>query len=296
MLLGLRGRLGALFNPPNPDCRASLRSLPEGGGGRRRAGKLGGDSSALPFGCASSPDGRRGGNRGGGGDSSRAAGRGDSLGRDSEGDDFLPRKAEIFDVNPLTAEDDLDSGRGIGFRSAGSSFGRLGGSAGSSVVPHAGALIRLFPLEFKEVVEAPRPTLGAVVAAVECDASEVIDSIDGLRVESPVGFRGGNAGRAGSSGAAGSAEAAGAAERPGGSGGGGGRSDLRVGTGGGAFLGFTSGLVGGCGTGRLGRSPAGSFPIAALSKTEPVTLYDGGLLADLLRSAPGRGNGGSKSG
>lgn len=42
------------------------------------------------------------------------------------------------------------------------SFGRFGGRAGSSVAPHAGALMRLFPLEFTEVEEALRPAVVAV--------------------------------------------------------------------------------------------------------------------------------------
>lgn len=188
----------------------------------------------------------------------------------------LPRKDDIFEVRLLTL--DLDSGRGGGLKSTGSSLGRLGGSVGNSVSPHAGALILLLPLELTEVVEAPRPTL---VAAVECDASDVTDSREGLRVLS-VGLRGGNAGR--TSGRAGV--------------GGGWRSDLRVGKGGGTLgLGFSSGLGDGVGGGRRTgldvRSPAGSFPIAAPSRTEPVTSYEGGLLADLLRSVLGRRNGGS---
>lgn len=214
------------------------------------------------------------GSGGGGGDSVRADGRKGILGRESEGIDFLPRKADIFDVSPLTA--DFDSVRGSGVKSTGVSFARFGGSAGSSVSPHAGALIRPFPLEFSEVVEAPRPTLVAFVATVEWDASEVTDSSEGLRVESWVGLRGGSKGRARGSGFAGAAGGGGRARAVGRAGGGGGgcRSDLRVGKGGGGFLGLTSGLgdgVGGRGVDLAFRSPAGSFPIAALSKTEPVT-------------------------
>jgi hypothetical protein len=40
---------------------------------------------------------------------------------------------------------------------------------------------------------------------------------------------------------------------------------------------------------------AGSFPMEALSMTEPVTAYDGGMLADLLRSMGGRRNGGGSA-
>lgn len=185
----------------------------------------------------------------------------------------MPRGAEIFDVKPPTL--DLDS-RGGGLRSSRSSLGRLGGNGGSSASPQAGALILPLPLELTNVVEAPR----TLVAAVECDASDVTDSTDGLRGVS-VGLRGGNAGRA--SGRAGV--------------GGGWRSDLRVGKGGGgAFLTMDSGLGdgvgGGRGTGLDVRSSAGSFPIDAPSSTDPVTLYEGGLLADLLRSVLGRRKGG----
>lgn len=60
------------------------------------------------------------------------------------------------------------------------SFGRRGGSVGSSVSPHAGALMRLFPVEFTEVVDVPRPAVVAV-DVVEYDASEVTDSTDGRR-------------------------------------------------------------------------------------------------------------------
>jgi len=80
--------------------------------------------------------------------------------------------------------------------------------------------MRLFPLEFNEVVDVPRPAVVAV-DVVERDASEVTDSREGLCFIS-VGLRGGSAGRAGV--------------------GGGRRSDLRVGNGGGAFgFGFNSG-------------------------------------------------------
>lgn len=172
---------------------------------------------------------------------------------------------------------DLDS-RGGGLRSARSSLGRFGGNAGSSASPHAGALILPLLLELTDVVEAPR----TLVAAVECDASVAKDSTEGLRGVS-VGLRGGSAGRA--SGRAGV--------------GGGWRSDLRVGRGGGAFLVVFSGFGDGVGGGgrRAGldvRSPAGSFPIDAPSRTEPVTLYEGGLLADLLRSVLGRRKVGSE--
>lgn len=80
--------------------------------------------------------------------------------------------------------------------------------------------MRLFPVEFTEVVDVPRPVVVVVaVDVVECDASEVADSRDGRRFWS-VGLRGGSGGRAGV--------------------GGGRRSDLRVGNGGGAFgFGFT---------------------------------------------------------
>lgn len=165
----------------------------------------------------------------------------------------FPRRAEIFDVNPPKL--DLDSGGGEGLRSARSSFGRFGGNAGSSASPHAGALILPLLLELTDVEEAPR----TLVAAVECEASDVTDSAEGLRGVS-VGLRGGSAGRP--SGRAGV--------------GGGWRSDLRVGKGGGAFLvvcsGFGDGVGGGRGTGRDVRSSAGSFPIEAPSRTEPVTL------------------------
>lgn len=166
----------------------------------------------------------------------------------------MPRRAEIFDVKPPKPELDLDSGGG-GLTSAKSSLGRFGGNAGRSASPHAGALILPVPLELTDVVEAPR----TLVAEVECDASDVTDSTDRLRGVS-VGLRGGSAGRA--SGRAGV--------------GGGWRSDLRVGKGGGAFLvrcsGFGEGVGGGRGTGLDVRSSAGSFPIEAPSRTEPVTL------------------------
>jgi len=186
--------------------------------------------------------------------------------RDGEEEDSvsLPRKDDIFELKPFLKpkplmlgldSDDLDSERGGGLKSAKSSLGRLGGSAGSSISPQAGALMRPLPLELTEVVEAPR----TLVAAVECDTSDVIDSAEGLR-GGWVGLRGGSAGRV--SGRAGV--------------GGGWRSDLRVGKGGGGFLGFTSGfgdgVGGGRGTGLDVRSPAGSFPIDAPSRTEPVTL------------------------
>ena len=111
-------------------------------------------------------------------------------------------------------------GRGAGSKLA-CSFGLRAGNGGSSASPHAGALIRLFPVEFTEVVDVPRPVVDLVVAVdvVEYDVSEVADSRDGRRFWS-VGLRGGSGGRAGV--------------------GGGRRSDLRVGNGGGAFgFGFT---------------------------------------------------------
>lgn len=151
---------------------------------------------------------------------------------------------------------------------------RLAGNGGRSVVSHAGAFIRFPPLESREVVDVPRPTL----VVVDNDASEVVDSREGRRRGS-VGLRDGNSGRA-----------------AGRAGGGGGWPDLRVGSGGGAFLGFTGGddcVDGGRGTGLCDCLGAGSFPIDAPSKTEPVTLYEGGLLADLHRSGTGRKSGGS---
>jgi hypothetical protein len=257
---------GALFSPPNPDFRASWRSKLDGVGGNRRGGKPGAGSSAAPLDCTSCPEGRREGSCGA--DCASAAfgrdGKDGKLSRDEEDEDedavSLPRKDDIFVLKPFlkpkpVRDDDLDSELGGGLKSARSSFGRLGGSAGSSVSPHAGALMRPLPLELTDVVEAPR----TLVAAVECDTSDVTDSVEGLRGGS-VGLRGGSAGR--TSGRAGV--------------GGGWRSDLRVGKGGGAFLGFTSGFgdgVGGCrGTGLDVRSPAGSFPIDTPSRTEPVTL------------------------
>lgn len=192
-------------------------------------------------------------------------GKDGKLGRVADGEDAvsLPRNDDIFELKPflnpkplmLLDSEGLDSERGGGLKSARSSFGRLGGSVGSSVSPHAGALMRPLPLELMDVVEAPR----MLVAAVECDALDVTDSVEGLRGGS-VGLRGGSAGR--------TSERAGV--------GGGWRSDLRVGKGGGGFLGFTSGFGNGVGGGRgVGldvRSPAGSFPIDAPSRTEPVTL------------------------
>jgi hypothetical protein len=171
VLFGL-GILGLLFSPPNPRCRESGILFTEEGGGNRRAGSLGlasssSASSIEPFGCVSAPEGRRGGSRGPGGDESLADGRDDKLGRDAveveEDDDpgSLPRKADSFPVNPPVLN--LDSDRVAGFRSTGSSFGRLGGSTGSSVSPHAGALMRPLPMELTDVVEAPRPRLVAVV-------------------------------------------------------------------------------------------------------------------------------------
>lgn len=143
----------------------------------------------------------------------------------------------------------LRVGRGGG--SAIGSFGLRGGSVGSSVSPHAGAFMRPFPVEFTEVVEAPRPAVAAV-DAVEYEASEVAESREGLRFCS-VGLRGGKLGRAG----------------------GGGGAALRVGTGGGGFFfGFTSGLrvsiAGACRTGRWVLSSAGSFPICDRSATDPI--------------------------
>jgi hypothetical protein len=72
----------------------------------------------------------------------------------------------------------LSVGRGGG--SAISSFGRRGGNVGNSVSPQAGALMRLFPLEFTEVVDAPRPAV-VIVDVVEYDASDMIESSEGLR-------------------------------------------------------------------------------------------------------------------
>lgn len=73
----------------------------------------------------------------------------------------------------------LGVGRGGGSRLT-CSFGRFGGSAGSSVAPHAGAFMRLFPLEFTDVEDALRAAVVAV-EVVEYDASEVVDSREGLR-------------------------------------------------------------------------------------------------------------------
>lgn len=73
----------------------------------------------------------------------------------------------------------LGVGRGAGSRFT-CSFGRFGGSTGSSVAPHAGALMRLFPLEFTDVEDALRPAVVAV-EVVEYDASEVVESREGLR-------------------------------------------------------------------------------------------------------------------
>lgn len=114
--------------------------------------------------------------------------------------------------------------------------------------------MRLLPVEFTEVVDAPRPAVGAV-DAVEYEASEVAESREGLRFCS-VGLRGGRLGRDGG-------------------GGGGKRSALRVGTGGGGFFfGFTSGLrvsiAGACRTGLWVLAPAGSFPICDRSATDPI--------------------------
>lgn len=172
VLFGLGGILGLLFSPPNPSCRASGILFIAEGGGNRRAGRLGLASSSLasplePSVCVSAPDGRRGRTRGTEGDESLADGRHDRLGRDAveveedEDPGILPRKEDNFPVNPPAL--DLDSDRVAGFRSIGSSFGRLGGSTGSSVSPHAGALMRPLPMELTDVVEAPRPTLVAVV-------------------------------------------------------------------------------------------------------------------------------------
>lgn len=170
VLFGLGGML--LFSPPNPRCRASGILFTAEGGGNRRAGSLGltsssSTSSIEPLGCVSAPDGRRGGCRGPGGDESLADGLDDRLGRDAveveedEDPGSLPRKEDSFPVNPPVLN--LDSDRVAGFRSIGSSFGRLGGSTGSSVSPHAGALMRPLPIELIDVVEAPRPQLVAVV-------------------------------------------------------------------------------------------------------------------------------------
>lgn len=283
VLLGRAGILGLLFRPPKPSFRASGRLFTAEGGGNRRAGRLGLASSSsasplVPLICVSTPDGRRVGSRGTEGDGSLADGREGTLGRDGveEDDDedpgIFPRRADSFPVNPPVLN--LDSERGGGVKSIGSSFGRLGGSTGSSVSPHAGALIRPLPVELTDVVEAPRPTL---VAVVEWDASDRTDSCDGL-CDSCVGRRGGREGRdscrAGSCGRAGASGRAGDSERIGG-GGGGGRSVRRVGNGGGAFFGFNSGfgegLGGGRGAVRCVCKLVGSFPIEALSMTEPVT-------------------------
>lgn len=172
VLFGLGGMLGLLFSPPNPRCRASGILFTADGGGNRRATRLGlasssSASSIEPLGCVSAPEGRRGGSRGPGGDESLADGRDDRLGRDAveveedEDPGSLLRKADSFPVNPPVLN--LDSDRVAGFRSTGSSFGRLGGSTGSSVSPHAGALMRPLPMELTDVVEAPRPRLVAVV-------------------------------------------------------------------------------------------------------------------------------------
>lgn len=294
VLLGLEGMAGLLRDPPYPDSRASLISVADGVGGSRRGGRPGTGSAYDPFDTGSCSEGRRAGRRGansphdpfervscsegrrgscGTVDSSDCdLGRNGMLGREGAADDLsLPRKAEIFDVNPPIL--DLDS-RGGGLVSTKSSLGRLGGNAGRSVSPHAGAWILPLPLELIDAVEAPRTP----VAVVECEALDVTDSVEGLR-EVSVGRRGGSEGRA--SGRAGV--------------GGGWRSDLRVGKGGGGFLAVASGrdgVGGGRDTGCDVRSSAGSFPIDAPSNTEPVTLYEGGLLADRLRSVLGRRNGG----
>lgn len=236
----------------------------------RREGNLGACSSHVPFDCLLCSEGRREGSWG------VEYVSVDPLERDSmdgmlrrdeevEDDESLPRKeftlALSLFLKPkpliLLPSAGLDSERedGDGVKSVKSSFGRLGGSTGSVASPHAGALIRPLPFELTDVVEVPR----TLVAAVECDASEVTDSADGLRRGS-VGLRGGSVGR--------TSWRAGV--------GGGRRSDRRVGKGGGGFLGFTSGfgdtVEGGRGA-SLGRcSPAGSFPMGAPSRIEPVTL------------------------
>lgn len=283
VLLGLGGILGFLFNPPNPDCRAFAILFAAEGGGSGRFGSLGlaSSSSASPFAplvSVSTPDGRRRGSRGTEGDESLADRRERILGRDGVEEDeeedpgSFPRREESFPVNPL--ELNLDSERGAGVRSIGSSFGRLGGSTGSSVSPHAGALMRPLPLELTDVVDVPRPTL---VAVVDWDASDKTDSCDGL-CDSCVGRRGGKLGRdscrTGICGRTGGSGRAGDSERAGG-GGGGGRSDRRVGKGGGAFFGFNSGFDEGVGGGRGADlcicTSAGSLPIEVPSMTEPVT-------------------------
>lgn len=174
VLLGRGGMLGLLLSPPNPNLRASGRLFTVEGGGKRRAGRLGFASSSspsasqmVPFVCVSTPDGRREGSRGTEGEGSPADGREGTLGRvgveevDDEDPGIFPRRADSFPVNPAVLN--LDSERGVGVKSIGSSFGRLGGSTGSSVSPHAGALIRPLPVELTDVVEVPRPTLVAVV-------------------------------------------------------------------------------------------------------------------------------------
>lgn len=117
-------------------------------------------------------------------------GRDGTLGREDadedEGAGDLPRIELNLAESPPDrlprVELDFVSERGGGLISIGSSFGRFGGSAGSVVSPHAGALILplAVPVEFTDVVEAPR-MLVAVVAAVECDASDVTDSMEGRR-------------------------------------------------------------------------------------------------------------------
>lgn len=127
--------------------------------------------------------------------------------------------------------------------------------------------MRPLPTEFTDVEEAPRPK---PVAVVECDALDKTESCDGL-CESRVGRRGGKEGRDSSC----VVVPVGAVD-PGltGGEGGGGRSDRRVGRGGGGFLGLTSSLGDGIGgTADLCvLREAGSFPIELLSATEPVTV------------------------
>lgn len=297
VLLALPGIEGRLSRSPKPVFRMLFRCDADALGGSLRAGRAGLDSSVSlpPFDCACRPEGRRGGNCGPGGSFPSACGREgrvgveDPLGRESrlgrdgklkreeeeeeeeEGAGAFPRMELNLAVRPPDkpprVEDDLDSERGDGVKSI-SSFGRFGGSTGSAVSPHAGALILPFavPVEFTEVVEAPR-TLVAVVFAVECDASEVTDSREGRRCWS-VGLRGGKLGRD-------SVYDGGGSARDGG--GGGGALSLFVGTGGGTLgLGFSSGRgdgIGGGGAraGRDVRSSAGWLPMGAVSKTEPVT-------------------------
>lgn len=123
------------------------------------------------------PDGRRGGSLGASVPSSVCRREG-GLGRadgEGTGGGLEPGRFSLeanLEDNPPRLLLLLSVGRGIGSKLA--SFGRRGGSLGSSVSPHAGAFMRLLLMESSEVVDPPRPAV-VVVDAVEFDAADVVE-------------------------------------------------------------------------------------------------------------------------